>query len=383
MTKISNEDVYISEEPISELDYVIGTDGNSPARRTKSFSFGNIRSFTNAGLSPIFGGTLAITEYLYIGPLTTPQDVVNQLFPNKTIMPYEVFVVNVNGEKYITKVQDRVVGDTQPPTVGGDYILLSTVDATTTNRGKLKLAGDLGGTADSPTTPTAIHTTGNEVKVGSLTVTSIIKSGGLASQFLKADGTVDSNVYAIDSGLIHTTGNEVKTGTLTVSAIIKSSGLASQFLKADGTVDSNVYAIDSGLIHTTGNEVKTGSLTVTSIIKSGGTALQYLMADGSIKAVKNQKVITASTVLADADDESVIFINNGATPITITINASVTVSGFCVGFIQEGTADVTYVGTGVSLTNPIGLKGKGQGYQTFIERKLATTTFYLIGNTKA
>lgn len=35
-------------------------------------------------------------------------------------------------------------------------------DATTTIKGILKLANDLGGTADTPTTPTAVHKTGNE-----------------------------------------------------------------------------------------------------------------------------------------------------------------------------------------------------------------------------
>jgi|GEM_PF-1096098 len=43
-------------------------------------------------------------------------------------------------------------------------------DATTTEKGILKLAGDLGGTADLPTTPTAIHKNGDEVKDGSLTL---------------------------------------------------------------------------------------------------------------------------------------------------------------------------------------------------------------------
>ncbi len=43
-------------------------------------------------------------------------------------------------------------------------------DATTTVKGILKLAGDLGGTANLPTTPTAIHITGNEVKDGNLTL---------------------------------------------------------------------------------------------------------------------------------------------------------------------------------------------------------------------
>ena len=90
-----------------------------------------------------------------------------------------------------------------------------------------------------------------------------------------------------------------------------------------------------------------------------------------------------SLKLSRRNDCNTIFINNGATPITITINSSITIPNFCVGFIQEGTGDVTFVGSGVSLTNPVGLKSKGQGYATFIERKLNTSTFYLLGDTKA
>lgn len=120
------------------------------------------------------------------------------------------------------------------------------------------------------------------VTTTSLTALSFIKTGGLASQFLKANGSIDANVYALDSSVIHNTGNETKTGTLTVNSIIKAGGTASQFLKADGSSDATVYAVDSTVIHTTGNEVKTGSLTVNSIIRAGGLATQFLKADGSI-----------------------------------------------------------------------------------------------------
>lgn len=111
-------------------------------------------------------------------------------------------------------------------------------DATSTEKGGIILTGDLGGTADNPTTPTAIHITGDEVKEGSLTVDSIIVAGGTSNQFLKADGSLDSNTYALDSGLIHTTGNEVKTGTLTVDSIIKAGGTSGQYLMADGSTST-------------------------------------------------------------------------------------------------------------------------------------------------
>lgn len=95
-----------------------------------------------------------------------------------------------------------------------------------------------------------------------------------------------------------------------------------------------------------------------------------------------QREIITNTTLSNSDNNYTIFINNGATPITITINSSITLPNFCVGFIQEGTGDVTFVGSGVSLTNPVGLKSKGQGYATFIERKLNTLNYFLLGDTK-
>lgn len=102
-----------------------------------------------------------------------------------------------------------------------------------------------------------------------------------------------------------------------------------------------------------------------------------------LESVNLQKVITASYTLTNADNEYTIFINNSTTDITITINTSITIPNFCVGFIQEGTGEIIFAGISVTLTNPTGLKIKGQGYQTFIERKENTSTFYLLGNTKA
>jgi hypothetical protein len=126
-----------------------------------------------------------------------------------------------------------------------------------------------------------------------------------------------------------------------------------------------------------GSETKIANGITTTKSGLGNIASPY-----TIEVNNLQKEITGNYTIVNPDNNYTIFINNGATPITITLNTSVTTSNFCVGFIQEGTADVTFVGTGVNLTNPIGMKSKGQGYQTFIERKLATSSFYLLGNTK-
>lgn len=61
---------------------------------------------------------------------------------------------------------------TTAPTVNGSPIGGSVPDADGSTKGKVQLTGALGGTATSPTTPTAIHTTGDETKTGNLRLTS-------------------------------------------------------------------------------------------------------------------------------------------------------------------------------------------------------------------
>ena len=156
---------------------------------------------------------------------------------------------------------------------------------------------------------------------------------------------------------------------------------------------SNPYIINStGIQSVTGNIVDITD-PLNPIITSPNFKTingESIIGTGDIEIDNLQKVITYPTdfagtnyTITNSDYNHVIFINNGATPITITINSSITIPNFCVGFIQEGTGDVTFVGSGVSLTNPVGLKSKGQGYTTFIERKLATSNYFLLGNTRA
>ena len=102
-----------------------------------------------------------------------------------------------------------------------------------------------------------------------------------------------------------------------------------------------------------------------------------------------QKVITfpgdfsgTNYTLTNSDYNYVIFVNNGSADVSITIDSNVNVPNFSVGFIQEGTGTVTHLTSGVSLINTTGYKIKGYGQQTFIEKKLNTNVYYLLGNTK-
>lgn len=276
-------------------------------------------------------------------------------------------------------------------------------DATSSIKGILRLTGDLGGTADAPTTPTAVHKTGNETIQGVKQVINSLANQSIFNFVTNSDSTSPSLIVSAQSSIVP--GIKVissSTGADGIEAIVGTGGGNAIILKSNligsGATNSTMLSFDNVLIDNDvtpirikkqGVEVSKidylGNITANSYIKPGGTSTQMLMADGSVKENQDnlQKVITTSTVLSNSDNNCTIFINNGATPITITIDSSITIPNFCVGFIQEGTGDVTFVGSGVSLTNPIGLKSKGQGYATFIERKLATSNFYLLGNTRA
>ena len=240
-------------------------------------------------------------------------------------------------------------------------------DATTTIKGILKLANDLGGTADAPTTPTAVHKTGTEIITG----TKIISSTVGTPCNLQLTNSSSVNPLLITQG-----GNSTAT-----IAIVNNSTLSHGYFIDCGTVSTGFPLIIKNDSVTSFTINKLGEATGTKFIKSGGTAQQFLMADGNVSELNPQKTITTSYTLTDIDNNYTIFVNNVATPVTISLGA-ITLPNFCVGFVQEGTGDVTFVGSGVSLTNPVGLKSKGQGYQTFIERKLATSSFFLLGNTK-
>lgn len=113
-------------------------------------------------------------------------------------------------------------------------------------------------------TATLLDGSGNTIFPGSLTANSIVKSGGTSSQFLKADGSVDSNTYSTTSHnhngtyapVSHVHGNITNAGAIgtTSDLLIKtttngvlttlSAGVAGQFLQYDGTWAIPNYGID-------------------------------------------------------------------------------------------------------------------------------------------
>jgi hypothetical protein len=126
--------------------------------------------------------------------------------------------------------------------------------------------------------------------VGTLEATTLVKNGGTSSQFLKADGTVDSNTYALDSLVVHLAGTETITGAKTFSAtsltLAPTSGGGTLNLKQDaflGATNGYTSLTSSGsdfaIITATG--VSTSKQAVFSLASLGATLRTYTLPDAN------------------------------------------------------------------------------------------------------
>jgi len=119
------------------------------------------------------------------------------------------------------------------------------------------------------------------VNAGSLTTGSFLYMADSGEIFMGARSgqpfsleSLNGNIQLNSENIILNSATITATGPLTAPLLIKTGGTNIQFLKADGSIDSNDYVNITG-------DTMTGSLTAPSLIKTGGTNIEYLMGDGS------------------------------------------------------------------------------------------------------
>lgn len=166
--------------------------------------------------------------------------------------------------------------------------------------------------------------------------------------------------------------------------------------ETDQIIDGSETKVQAGTnVTITGTGTTTSPYVISSTSGSGGTKLAS-SATTTVTGlgttiepyqvnVKNlqSETLGFNILLNASNDGYTIFIQNTTTPIVITVPLGLP-SNFTCGFIQEGPGDIEFQGEGgVTIHNPIGFKIKGQKYQAFLEKKLNTETYYLLGNTKS
>jgi hypothetical protein len=140
------------------------------------------------------------------------------------------------------------------------------------------------------------------------------------------------------------------------------------------------YIINSTAVSGTTNIVGSSTIDVTG---SGSAINPYTISANNLQKTITYPADFTSSVytVTSNDDNYTIIVNNGTNPVSVAIPAGL-VTKIGVGFIQKGTADLTYTASGTVINSANGYKSKGQYYQTFIEQEAATNTYYLLGNTK-
>jgi cell division protein FtsL len=181
--------------------------------------------------------------------------------------------------------------------------------------------------------------------------------------------TIEGNIVTIQGQIVTIQGNIVT--------------INGQILTIQGditNIESDILGIDSALTIIQG-DITTLEGDVTTI-QGDITTLQTTVNDLSACCDTKQKFISTNYLLTSADDGYSIIITNGATPISITVPTGLSAK-LQVGFIQDGTGDVTFTPSGTTLNNAIaGYKIKGQYDQAYLEQGATSSIYYLLGNTK-
>ena len=210
---------------------------------------------------------------------------------------------------------------------------------------------------------------------GSLVVSSILRTNDVPNlaegRIWVGDGnTTTSTVVYLDEinnrlGLnnivpaeaLDITGNMLASGTLQGSSIIKTGGTSVEFLKADGSVDSNTYlttavtsltASNGSFINLTPNTSQTGAATLTADLSATGTpdATTFLRGD-------NAWVTVAGTTYDYSSIQSGDDVDLNLTPSTGAVDTVKLVAGSGMTLTDDGSNNVTIDYTGSSIQSRV------------------------------
>ena len=151
---------------------------------------------------------------------------------------------------------------------------------------------------------------GTTITRSSITSGSFIKSGGTAAQFLKADGSVDSNTYVTSSalsGYLPLTG-----GTLTGSLFFASNGINRGEIFGD-EYGLNIQVSGQGKLLIENAIEADSTIKTEGFIKRGGTSTQFLKADGSVDS---------NTYLTSASLADYLPLTGGTITGNLTVNGT-------------------------------------------------------------
>lgn len=373
--KISNTIAYVIKNPVVGADYFPITDSQTLDLQTKTTTLDVIRQFFLSGLSPVVGGTIGITEIEPETEETSPATVANALSPAISVGAYELVFLNLNGHQYLLKLPNITIG------VGGET--LTDADFVDFPVSEGPAGNGIASTSYNGSTGVLTFTFTDDTTYSTGDLRGANGSNGTNGTNGTNGANADMTRTSSSSNAIAGTGS--KTFTYTSSSNL--GWLVGTRLRASNDTNKYMEGVVSAVSATSvtievDNSAGSGTYTSWNIGIAGDKG-----ADAS--ATNLQRVLTypadftaGNYDLQSTDNNYTLIIDNGGNAVTITVGSSLS-SKFVCAFIQEGSGDVTFVESGVTINSPIGLKIKGENYCVALEQKDADDIFFLLGNTKA
>ena len=124
--------------------------------------------------------------------------------------------------------------------------------------------------------------------------------------------------------------------SLTANSFIKTSGTSAQFLKADGSVDSSVYALDSAVVKLTGNQTIAGQKTFSSSL-FGTSGVFSGVLSGTVVSVNGDNTTNAVSIVHNSSFNTLVVTQSGAgSAIYATGKLTVIGTAYISGQLQFG-----------------------------------------------
>mgnify|MGYP003333521627 FL=1 len=230
-----------------------------------------------------------------------------------------------------------------------------TLDATSTVKGKLKLAGDLSGTADLPSIATGAVTT---LKLANASVTD---SKIVSVSSAKVVGNISGNAANV-SGIVALANG----GTGATSAAAARLNLGAT------TIGNNLFTLSNP------NAISFPRINLNNTV-SALSAVDFRNAIGASSSLISPSLLTTSTyTLTDSDNGKNISINN-ANGATLVIPSGLQV-GFNCSIIQRGAGQITIQGAGTTLLSRNNFSKTAGQYAVVSVISTENNTFILSGD---
>jgi len=180
-------------------------------------------------------------------------------------------------------------------------------------------------------------TTTNDVSVGIITSTKFVKSSGQSTEFLKADGSVDTNTYLTSYTETQTLDDVVGLGSATSQTITVGTATTGVVVRPDGTLNvSGVSTFQNNVNLGDAVNLYLGASQDLQIYHSGENNNSYITESGS------------GDLRIQADDLSILSSNGNQTKATFTTEGSV-------DLYYSGSKKFETTGIGISVSSGAGL----------------------------